>query len=127
MMSPWERADKVMAQAIAAAAIHHQADIAPMAHAFELIGELAKLTRDHIERTGLREEVLETVAPLVEGQEYELTIKVKARVMEVEGSQGQSYELWLETRDFMSGRRICIDHDEIAAASFDQRKARQYG
>lgn len=58
----------------------------------------------------------EPISALEEGGEYELTLRVRAVVVEVHDGHGLCYMLRLEPRDFFAGRDVSVDHDEIARA-----------
>lgn len=77
--------------------------------------QLAVVVRDTAERVGLRAEGVE-IPPLEVGQEYELLLRVRARVVDVSDGHGVCYELQLEQRDFYSGRTVSVDHNEVSGA-----------
>lgn len=54
---------------------------------------------------------------LEEGVEYDLVLRVRATVVDVSDGHGLSYQLKLDGRDFLAGREVSVDHDEVAAAS----------
>lgn len=103
-----------------------------------MMSELARITSDvvqsapsipeqrsHIEAHADLERRLASVegeAPveasiLEPGAEYELTLKVRATVLERHDSQGLCYKIQLDPKDYVLPRIIDLDADEISGAS----------
>lgn len=53
------------------------------------------------------------VRRLETGEEVELTLKVKARVLDDSDGHGLCYQLRFDSRDFINGRMVWVDGDEI--------------
>lgn len=126
MKSPWEIMDEIARQATLMCGTTTGAaqDLA------KLITAQALVLRDHIERVGMRYEQIDQAPedPLVEGQEYELLVRVRVRVDEVHDAHGLCYQLGLETRDWAPKQRtVGIDHSEIVSATPIDRSGGRYG
>lgn len=107
----WQIADEISRSAAMVAGIG--GDHAPL---WGLLSDLAVVVRDCAERVGLRAETGEC-EELEEGAEYELTLRVRARVVSVHHGHGKAYQLELERRDYYDGQRtVSVDHDELALA-----------
>lgn len=73
----------------------------------DLLAELAEVVAEQLGSPA-------APAALEEGEDYELMIRVRATV--VEASDG-AYRLELDARQFMGGRGVTVDAEEIARAT----------
>jgi hypothetical protein len=114
-VSPWMVADAAARQL---AEVAGKFEPGSDEHAFaRVLADLAVVVRDCAERVGLRAEGV--THPLEVGKTYTLTVEVQATVRD-NCTDGSAYELELERRNFMSGRTVSVDADEIVGAS-DER------
>lgn len=109
--SLWQKADELARKARSVSDVE----------AADTLEELAVVVRDLCERIGLRNEGIDH--PLLEGVVYEVTLKIRCHVIDhdVEKNDAKNpdavtnvaYELKLEDRNFLGGRTVSIDADEI--------------
>lgn len=109
--SHWEIADEIARDLMLMAG---QAEEGNGQELLTKLAGLAIVVRDTAERVGLRAEGVDH--PLEAGQTYTLTLEVEVTVSEVHDSHGLSYEIDLERRDFLDGRTVSVDADEIKSA-----------
>lgn len=117
MKSPWEIVDELAMVSQAGAVMAEQSGDQAMRHIYASLAALSTVVRDHIERVGLRDEgATPTGERLDEGEEYILTLRVRARVLNSSDAHGLCYELGIEQRDYHEGRVVNVDADEIIRA-----------
>lgn len=80
----------------------------PLSYVAALVGQLAQI---------IAGQLAEDVPRLQAGDEVELTLRVRATVVEVHDVDGLCYQVDLEQRDYVAGRTVSIDHDEILSAT----------
>lgn len=81
----------------------------PLSHVAALLAQLAQLTADQLPSD-------DAVPRLRAGDEVELVLVVRATVAGVQhDDESLAYELELERRDYVEGRTVSVDHDEIRA------------
>ncbi len=116
--SIWQRADELARTASSIGQGQPDARVAAM------VADLAVLVRDFAERAGMRNEGIDH--PLLHGTTYELTVKVRASITDIQVDRdddkdpervtGLAYEIEAEHRNFLGGRVFAVDADEIVDA-----------